>query len=105
MTLGNERIDQVAKFTYLGSIEQLKKSLEDQEDKYANQDYNIGSYSDDSVKYGSEAWALQKADKDLLDIFQRNRLCIVLGTWLTDCISKFRSEIFQKRSQEGVCHH
>ena len=42
------------------------------------------------VKYGSEAWALRKADEDLLDVFQRNCLWIVLGTWLTDHISNSR---------------
>jgi hypothetical protein len=39
------------------------------------------------VIYGSETWMLQKADADLLDVFKRNCLSIVLGTWLTDCIS------------------
>ena len=42
------------------------------------------------VKYGSEAWALRKADEDLLDLFQRNCLRIVLGTRLTDLISNSR---------------
>ena len=42
------------------------------------------------VKYGSEAWALRKADENLLDIFQRNCLQIVLGTQLTDRISNSR---------------
>ena len=42
------------------------------------------------VKYGSEAWALQKADENLLDVFQRNCLRIVLGTQLTDRISNSR---------------
>ena len=42
------------------------------------------------VKYGSEAWALRKADEDLLDAFQRKCLRIVLGTWLTDRISNIR---------------
>jgi len=32
------------------------------------------------VKYGSEAWALRKEDENLLDVFQRNCLRIVLGT-------------------------
>jgi len=36
------------------------------------------------VKYGSEAWVLQKADEDLLDVFQRNCLRIFLGVRLTD---------------------
>ena len=39
------------------------------------------------VKYGSEAWTLRKADENLLDVFQRNCLRIVLGTRLTDRIS------------------
>ena len=38
------------------------------------------------VKYGSETWALQKADKNLQDVFQRNCLRTVLGTRLTDRI-------------------
>ena len=42
------------------------------------------------VKYGSEAWALQKADENLLNVFQRNCLQIVLGTRLTDRISNSR---------------
>ena len=42
------------------------------------------------VKYGSEAWALRKADENLLDVFQRNCLQIVPGTRLTDRISNSR---------------
>jgi hypothetical protein len=42
------------------------------------------------VKYGSEAWALRKADEDLLDVFQRNCLRVVLGIQLTDRISNNR---------------
>ena len=42
------------------------------------------------VKYGSEAWALRKADEDLLDVFLRNCPRIVLGTRLTDRISNSR---------------
>ena len=42
------------------------------------------------VKYGSEAWVLQKADKDLLVVFRGNCLRVVLGTRLTDCISNSR---------------
>ena len=39
------------------------------------------------VKYGLEVWALQKADEDLLDVFQRDCLRFVLGYQLTDGIS------------------
>jgi len=42
------------------------------------------------VKYGSEAWALRKADEGLLDVFQRNCLRVVLGTRLTDRNSNIR---------------
>ena len=42
------------------------------------------------VKFSSEAWALRKVDEDLLDVFQRNCLRIVLGTRLTDRISNSR---------------
>ncbi|XP_065584543.1 uncharacterized protein LOC136043555 [Artemia franciscana] len=47
------------------------------------------------VKYGSEAWAHRKSDEDLLDIFQRNCLGIVLGIRLTDRISN--SGLYEKR--------
>ena len=42
------------------------------------------------VKFGSEAWAVQKADENLLDVFQRNCLQTVLGTRLTASISNSR---------------
>ena len=42
------------------------------------------------VKHGSEAWVLRKADEDLPNVFQRNSLLIVLGTWLTKRISNSR---------------
>jgi len=47
------------------------------------------------VKYRSEAWALRKPVEDLLDVFQRNCLQIILGTWLTDRISNNR--LYKKR--------
>ena len=46
------------------------------------------------VKYGSEAWALRKADENLLYVFQRNCLRIVLGTRLIDRISN--SSLYEK---------
>ena len=42
------------------------------------------------VKYGSEAWALQKANEDLLEVFLRNHLQIILSTRLTGRISNSR---------------
>ena len=42
------------------------------------------------VKHGFQAWALQKADEDLLDGFQGNCPRIFLGTRLIDYISKSR---------------
>ena len=39
------------------------------------------------VKYGSEAWALQKTEEDLLGFLQRTCLQIVLGAQPTDNIS------------------
>ena len=47
-----------------------------------------------AVKHGSEAWALQRADEDLLDVFQGNCLWIVLVTRLTDHISN--SKLYEK---------
>ena len=45
------------------------------------------------VKYDSKMWVLQKAEEDLLDVFQRHCLQIVFGTQLTDCISN--SELYK----------
>ena len=42
------------------------------------------------VKYGSEAWALRKADKNLLDVFQKDCTRVVIDTRLTDRISNSR---------------
>ena len=42
------------------------------------------------VKCGSEAWALRKTDKDLLDVFLRNCLRIVLGSLLIESMSNSR---------------
>ena len=42
------------------------------------------------VKYCCEAWALRNVDDDLLDVFQRNGLRIVLGTRLTNRLSNNR---------------
>ena len=44
----------------------------------------------EATAYGSEARALRKANKKLLDVFQRNCLRIVPGTRLTDSISNSR---------------
>ena len=46
------------------------------------------------VKYGSEAWALRKADEDSLDIFQRNCLWTLLGIRQTDYNSN--STLYEK---------
>ena len=42
------------------------------------------------VKYGSEVWALRKTEEDLLFVFKRNCLRIVLGTRLANRISNSR---------------
>ena len=42
------------------------------------------------AKYGSEAWALRKVDEDLLYVFQRNCLRIVLDNRLTCSVSNSR---------------
>jgi len=39
------------------------------------------------VKYGSEVRALRKMKEDLLDLFQKYYLWIILVTWLSDHIS------------------
>ena len=52
------------------------------------------------VKHGSEARALQKVDENLLDVFQRNCLRIVLGTRLTDRISN--SRLYEKFSSSPL---
>ena len=42
------------------------------------------------VKYGSEPRALRKVEGNFPDLFQRNCPRIVLGNWLTYCISNSR---------------
>ena len=112
VTLGNEKIDQVGSFTYLGSI--ISKDGGSSEDLKSRIDKAQGVFSQlkkvrknrkislqtkirileatvmTVVQYGSEAWALRKLEENLLDVFQRNCLRIVLGTWLTDRISNSR---------------
>ena len=36
------------------------------------------------VEYGSEAWMLRKTEEELLDVFQKKYLRVVLGTRLTN---------------------
>ena len=98
--LGNEKIDQVGSFAYLGSI--ISKDGESSEDVKNRMAKAQGIFSQlkkvwknrkiilqtkirilygtviSVVKCGSEAWALPKVDENLLDVFQRNCLRIVL---------------------------
>ena len=112
VTLGNDKIDQVGSFTYLGSIvskdggssndvksriakpqgvfSQLKKVWKIRKICLQTKIRILEATVMTVVKYSSEAWALRKADENLLDVFQRNCLRIVLGTWLTDRISNSR---------------
>ena len=112
MTLGNKKIDQVGSFTYLGSIISkdggssedvksriakaqgvfplLKKVWNNRKISLQTKIRTLKAAVITLVSYGSEAGALQKATKILLDIFQRNCLRIILGTRLTDCISNSR---------------
>ena len=46
------------------------------------------------IKYGSEAWALRKVVENLLYVFQRNCLRILLGTRQTDRI--LNSGLYEK---------
>jgi hypothetical protein len=107
--LGNEKIDQVDSFTYLGSIiskdgwsgedvksriakaqgvfSQLKKVWKNRKINLETKIRILEATVMTVVKYGSEAWALQKTDEDLLDVFQRNCLKTVLDSHLTDRIS------------------
>jgi len=104
--LSNEKVDPVDSFTYLGSI--TSKDVGSSEDVKSRIDKAQGIFSRlkkvwkngktslqtkiiilkatvmKAVKYDSEAWALRKADEDLLDVFQRNCRRIVLSTRLTD---------------------
>ena len=112
VTLSNEKIDQVGSFTYFGSIiskdggssedvksriakahgvfSQLKKVWKNRKISLQNKIRILEATVMTVVKYGSEAWALRKADENLLDAFQRNCLRIVLGTRVTDRISNSR---------------
>ena len=114
MTLRNEKIGQVGSFTYLGSIiskeggssKDVKSRIAKAQGIFSHHSYKkvwknrkismqtkiriLEATVMAVVKYGCEAWVLWKADEDLLDFFQRNRLRIVLGTRLTDSISNSR---------------
>jgi hypothetical protein len=112
VTLGNKKINQVGSFTYLGSIiskdggssecvksrigktqgvfSLLKKVWKNRKISLQTKIRILEARMMTVVKYGSEARVLQKAEEDLLDVFQRNCLQIVLGTWLTDGISNNR---------------
>jgi len=46
------------------------------------------------IKYGFQAWAIRKMEKDLLDVFHRNCQRIALGTRLTDRI--LSSTLYEK---------
>ena len=107
-----KKIDQVGSFTYLGSIigkdggssddiksriaraqglfSKLTKGWKNRKISLQTTIEILGGSEMTVVKYGSEAWALQKADEDLLDVFQRNSWRIILGAWLTDRISNSR---------------
>ena len=56
------------------------------------------------VKYGSESWVLQKEDKDLLDVSQRNCLRIVLGTRLTAVVQILLSDSIMRERSKGLGH-
>ena len=100
--LGNEKIDQVGSFIYLGSIiskdggssedvkrriakaqgvfSQLKKVWKNRKISLQTKVRILEATVMTVVKYGSEAWVLRKADEYLLDVFKRNCLRIVMGT-------------------------
>jgi len=106
VALGNEKILEVDSFTYLGSI--INKDVEGSEDvrsrilkahgifpqvknvrksRRRRLQTRIGVLEATVitvVKYSSRIWELQETEEDLLDVFQRNCLRIVLGTRLTD---------------------
>jgi len=104
--VGNEKIDQVDSFTGLGSIfskdgwssEDVKSRIAkaqgvclELKEVWKNRKISLqtkirilGATVMTVVKYGSEAWALRKADEYLLDVFQRNCLRIFLGTRMSD---------------------
>ena len=112
VTLGNEKIDQVGSLSYICSIiskdggsredvksrvakaqgvfPQLKKVWKNRKISLQTKSRILEATVMTVVQYGSEAWVLRKADENLLDVFRRNCLRIVLGTRLTDHISNSR---------------
>ena len=65
---------------------QLKKSLEEQEDKSVTRIRILEATMMTVVKYDSGAWALRKTEEDFLEIFPRYCPQTVLGSRLTDRI-------------------
>ena len=111
LKMGDKKINHADSFTYLGSM--ISKDVGSSEDVKSRIDKAQGVFSVKKVwknrkislqtkirileatvmtvvKYGSEAWVLRKAGENLLDIFQRNCLRIVLGARMTDRISNCR---------------
>jgi len=97
VTLGTEKIDQVDSFTCFGSISkdggsseevnsridkaqcvfaQLKKIWKNRKINLQTKIRILAATVIAVIKYGSEAWALRKADEDWLDVFQKNCLRI-----------------------------
>ena len=56
------------------------------------------------VKFGSEAWALQKADEDLQDVFRKNCLRIVVGALYEKCGSISLSRAIMKERLRWLGH-
>ena len=112
MTTGNEKIDQVSSFTYIGGIISKDGGSRENIESGIPRAHDVSSESKrvwknrkmslqtkirileatvmTVVKYGNEARAFRKVDKNLLGVFKRNCLLIVLGTRLTDCVSNRR---------------
>ena len=100
--LGNDKINQVDSLTYIVSImskdagssenvknriakaqgvsSQLKKVWKNRKASLQARIKILEATVMTVIKYGAEAWALQKLDEDLLDVFQRNCLQSVMGT-------------------------
>ena len=74
----------------IGIFSQLKKVWKHKKINLRTKIRILGTAVMRLVNYGFEAWALWKADEDLLDVFHGNYLRIVLGTRRTDRISNSR---------------
>lgn len=109
LVIENEKVEEVGKFIYLGSVisndgsckedlqnriakgqsvfSQLRKVWENRKIRLRTKLRIFEATVISVVRYGSETWALRRKEEDILDVFQRNCLRTILGIRRRDNVS------------------